>query len=69
MVTYDKNGEAQHESLRSRFENTETKCPECGYVDDEMETWRSHTVDRQVVYHHVCPSCDAAREYVFHINK
>jgi ribosomal protein L32 len=57
------------ERLGQRYENSETKCPECGYVDDTEDNWRRHTDGQQIVYHHVCPSCDAAREYVFHITK
>jgi ribosomal protein L32 len=57
------------DKLRRRYENSETKCPECGYVDGDEDNWRSYTYGQQVVYHHVCPSCDAAREYVFHVGK
>jgi ribosomal protein L32 len=69
MVPSNKGGRTPLDRLRHRFETTETKCPECGYADGEMDNWRSHTDGRQVVYHHVCPSCDAAREYVFHMDK
>lgn len=69
MVTHSTSGGAPLERLRSRFENSETKCPECGYVDEDTENWKSYTDGRQIVYHHLCPSCDAAREYVFHISK
>ncbi len=55
------------ERLRSRYENTETKCTECGYVDDERENWTSRSNGRRIVYHHVCPSCDAGSEHVFRI--
>lgn len=52
------------ERLLHRYESTETKCPECGYVDDEGN-WSSETDGRRIVYHHVCPSCRADREHVF----
>jgi len=69
MVPYNERRGNPLERLRRRFENTPTKCPECGYVDEDIANWRSHTDGRQVVYHHTCPSCDAAREYVFHTEK
>jgi hypothetical protein len=69
MTTNTNQGRTPMERLRRRYENSETKCPECGYVDDDEDNWRSHIDSQQVVYHHVCPSCDAAREYVFHITK
>ncbi|MFB6295905.1 MAG: HVO_0649 family zinc finger protein [Halobacteriales archaeon] len=56
------------ERLRRRYERTETKCPACGYVDEEGH-WTSRTDGRRIVYHHVCPSCDADREHVFRLDR
>jgi len=69
MTTYNKQRRNPIERLRERYENSETKCPECGFVDDSEDNWLSHTDGGRIVYHHVCPSCDAAREYVFHVPK
>lgn len=57
-------GGSSLERLRRRYERTETKCPACGYVDREGN-WTSATDGRTIVYHHVCPSCDAARDHRF----
>lgn len=54
------------ESVRRRYERTETKCPECGYVDDDRN-WTSQTDGKRIVYRHVCPSCDASREHTFQL--
>lgn len=54
------------ENLRRRYETTETKCPDCGYVD-EGHNWESRTDGKRVVYRHVCPSCDASREHTFRL--
>lgn len=54
------------ENLRRRYETTETKCPDCGYVD-EGRNWESRTDGKRVVYRHVCPSCDASREHTFRL--
>jgi formate dehydrogenase maturation protein FdhE len=50
--------------LRERYETTDTKCTECGYVDTESN-WTSETDGRRVVYHHVCPSCAASRTFTY----
>ena len=52
------------ERLRERYETTEKKCPACGYIDTEGN-WTTRKDGRRIVYHHVCPSCDAEREHVF----
>ena len=54
------------ERLLRRYESTDKKCPECGYVD-ETGNWSSETDGRRIVYHHVCPSCQAAREHVYRL--
>lgn len=53
--------------LRRRYETTEKKCPDCGFVD-EGGNWTSRTDGSQVVYHHVCPSCSAVREHTFRLD-
>ena len=67
MSKHTTRGKTALERLRRRYELTETKCPECGYVD-EGGNWTSRTDGRQVVYHHICPSCDADREHVFRLD-
>ncbi|WP_246999540.1 HVO_0649 family zinc finger protein [Halosolutus gelatinilyticus] len=52
------------ERVRRRYETTEKKCPECGYVD-ESGNWESRTDGSRIVYRHVCPGCDASREHTF----
>lgn len=66
MPTWASHGTTPLERLRRRYETTETKCPDCGFVD-ESGNWMSRTDGRRVVYHHVCPSCGAARDHVFRI--
>ena len=56
------------EWLQRRYEETEKKCPECGYVDDDGN-WKSQTDGQRVVYHHVCPSCSADREHTFEFGR
>lgn len=67
MATRTTVGGTTLERLLHRYETTEKKCPECGYVDDEGN-WSSETNGRRIVYHHVCPSCRASREHVFRLN-
>jgi len=66
MVPRNNYGKTPFERLRTRYESTEKKCPECGYVDEEGN-WTSRTDGSRVVYHHVCPSCGADREHVFQL--
>lgn len=64
MVPRNVGGRTTLERLLRRYEETETKCPACGYVDDEGN-WTSETNGREIVYLHVCPSCGADREHAF----
>lgn len=68
MVPQGKKGGSTFARLRRRYETTEKKCPACGYVDEEGN-WTSETDGHQIVYQHVCPSCDATREHVFRLNE
>ena len=68
MTTHGNIGRTPLERLRYRYENTETKCPDCGYIDDE-NNWTSRSDGRRIVYHHVCPSCGADHEHVFHLSR
>lgn len=52
--------------LRRRYETTEKKCPDCGYVA-ESGSWTSRTNGRRIVYEFVCPSCGAGREHTFEL--
>lgn len=64
MPTYGTEGKTPLERLRRRYETTQTKCPECGFVDSKGN-WTSRTNGQQIVYHHVCPTCGADREHRF----
>ncbi|MFB6304022.1 MAG: HVO_0649 family zinc finger protein [Haloferacaceae archaeon] len=66
MPTRDKEGATPLARLRRRYETTEKKCPECGYVD-EGGNWTSRTDGQRIVYTHVCPSCDASREHTYRL--
>ncbi|AHF98580.1 hypothetical protein HALLA_06685 [Halostagnicola larsenii XH-48] len=44
--------------LRQKFDETERRCRQCGFVDDDGG-WRVRTSGDRVTYQHVCPSCDA----------
>lgn len=68
MPTPTSSGRTPLERLRHRYETTETRCPECGYVDTGSN-WTSRTDGRRIVYHHVCPSCEADREHVFTLDR
>ncbi|MFB6301928.1 MAG: HVO_0649 family zinc finger protein [Haloferacaceae archaeon] len=67
MPTRGTGGKTPLERLRRRYETTEKRCPECGYVDDEGN-WTSETDGRKIVYRHVCPSCGATRDHVFRLD-
>lgn len=54
--------------VRDRYEQTDKKCPDCGYVD-EAGNWESETDGRRIVYRYVCPSCGSAREHTFDIER
>lgn len=67
MPTAPTRGNTPLARLRRRYETTETKCPECGYVDEEGN-WTSRTDGREIVYHHICPSCRADRTHTFQLD-
>lgn len=67
MPTRHTDGRTPLERLRRRYETSETKCPECGYIDREGN-WTSHTDGRALIYHYVCPSCGAARDHTFQLD-
>lgn len=68
MVTRVTKGRTPIERLRRRYETTDTKCPDCGYVDEEGN-WTSGSNGGRIVYRHVCPSCGADREHVFRLSR
>lgn len=61
-------GASTLEWVRQRYETTEKKCPACGFVDEEGN-WTSRTDGREIVYHHVCPSCGAHRDHTFSLDR
>ena len=46
------------ERLRQKFENSELRCRECGYVNEDGG-WRVTTSGSRVTYQHLCPTCGA----------
>lgn len=46
------------EKLKSHYDETDLKCHECGYEDEEGE-WQTKTTGDEVEYRHLCPSCGA----------
>lgn len=54
------------ERIRDRYERTDKRCPDCGYVD-RTGNWTSETDGSRIVYRHVCPSCGSEREHTFDI--
>lgn len=68
MVARITSGRTPLEKVRRRYEGTDKKCPECGYVDEEGN-WTSLTDGRRIVYRHACPSCGASREHTFDLGR
>ena len=68
MPTHGSIGRTALERLLWRYENTVTKCPECGYLDEEGN-WTSQTDGREIMYHHTCPSCGASRDHTFSFDR
>lgn len=64
MAVDDYEGVTTLDRLRNRYERTEKKCPDCGYVD-RNGNWESETDGKKIVYRHVCPSCGADRTHTF----
>lgn len=64
MTSHGITGSTPLERLLHRYETTDTKCPNCGYIDDEPN-WTSQTEGKQIVYNHTCPSCGDERQHVF----
>lgn len=46
------------ERLRRKFDESDLRCRECGYLDGEGG-WRVTAAGSRVQYQHVCPKCDA----------
>lgn len=63
MATNDR-GTTPFDRLRSRYENVDMRCPECGYEDEDGE-WLSTTDGSQVLYRHVCPQCGSVRKRTY----
>lgn len=68
MSTLNIGGMTPIDRMLRRYRTTDTKCPRCGYVDEEGN-WTSRTDGRQIVYHHVCPSCSAERDHTFQLHR
>lgn len=68
MSPYNKGSRSIFDRIRDRYENTEKQCPECGHVG-HGENWTSETDGRQIVYHYVCPVCEAERQHVFDVGR
>ncbi|MFB6110576.1 MAG: HVO_0649 family zinc finger protein [Halodesulfurarchaeum sp.] len=50
--------------IKRRYEQSPTRCPECGHVDEERN-WTCTQSGGRVEYHHVCPECGADRTHDF----
>lgn len=61
-------GTTPFEWVETHYEETEMKCPDCGYVDEEGN-WESETDGHRITYRHTCPSCDAVREHTFELDE
>lgn len=46
------------EQLREKFDESDVKCPACGYTDTDGG-WRVTTTGSRVRYQFICPTCDA----------
>ncbi|MXV63567.1 hypothetical protein GS429_16185 [Natronorubrum sp. JWXQ-INN-674] len=46
------------ERLRAKFDESELKCPACGYMDTDGG-WRVSTSGSRVQYQFICPTCHA----------
>lgn len=46
------------EQLREKFDESDAKCPACGYTDTDGG-WRVTTTGSRVRYQFICPTCDA----------
>lgn len=68
MATHGIGGSTPLERLLHRYETTDTKCPNCGYIDNEAN-WTSETNGKRIVYNHQCPSCGDERQHTFTLGK
>ena len=46
------------EQLREKFDESELRCPSCGYTDTDG-SWRVTTTGQRVRYQFICPVCEA----------
>lgn len=53
-----KRARSPFDRLRQKFEDTDRRCRECGYVDDDGG-WRVTAAGSRVRYQRVCPTCHA----------
>lgn len=59
-MAVDRNGGATPlDRLRTHLE-TDLRCPDCGFEDDDG-SWTARTDGGRVLYRHVCPSCGSIR--------
>jgi len=49
--------------LRQHYEETELRCPECGFVDEDG-SWNATANHGELQYRHVCPRCEAVDTHV-----
>lgn len=45
------------ERLKNLYDETDLKCPDCGYFDEGGE-WTAETNGGTIRYSHKCPSCE-----------
>ncbi|MFD1514092.1 HVO_0649 family zinc finger protein [Halomarina rubra] len=68
MGQNESSGQSTFEWVRSHYDETEMKCAECGYVDEEG-SWTSEANGKEIVYRHECPSCEAVRVHTFSLGE
>ena len=65
MALHANAGTTPLDGLRDRLD---TRCPECGYEDDDGR-WTAATSGSRVTYQHICPSCAAVRQRTFRLDR
>ncbi|MHC3439542.1 HVO_0649 family zinc finger protein [Natrialbaceae archaeon A-gly3] len=52
-----RSGSSPFDRLRKKLDDSELRCRECGFIDEDG-SWRVTTSGARIRYQHVCPSCD-----------
>ena len=54
------------ERLRAKYEDSDVRCGECGYLDEDGG-WRVTSSGSRVQYQFVCPTCHAVETRVMRL--